>query len=102
MIRNPRPRRLAAISATSVIALTAVAGCSKSGGGSGTTPAPAANASVAASCKSAPSATPNPAANPVGFNQANLADLDKALKCALAGKDLSSVNIAMVVNVAAD
>ena len=36
------------------------------------------------------------------FNQDNLAKLDAALKSALAGKDLSNVNIAMVVNVAAD
>ena len=38
----------------------------------------------------------------VKFNQANLAKLDAALKKAMAGKDLSGVNIAMVVNVAAD
>jgi ribose transport system substrate-binding protein len=38
----------------------------------------------------------------IAFNQDNLAKLDSALKAAMAGKDLSQVNIAMVVNVAAD
>jgi len=38
----------------------------------------------------------------VDFNQSKLAELDGKLKAALAGKDLSKVNIAMVVNVAAD
>jgi ribose transport system substrate-binding protein len=38
----------------------------------------------------------------LGFNQTNLGKLDAALAAALKGKDLSSVNIAMVVNVAAD
>jgi ribose transport system substrate-binding protein len=38
----------------------------------------------------------------VSFNDANLAALDGAIACALKGHDLSKVNIAMVVNVAAD
>src|SRR5215475_4779633 len=38
----------------------------------------------------------------LAFNQDKLGQLDAALKSALAGKDLSAVNIAMVVNVAAD
>ena len=38
----------------------------------------------------------------LAFNQTKLADLDQKLKSALAGKDLSAVNVAMVVNVAAD
>jgi ribose transport system substrate-binding protein len=38
----------------------------------------------------------------ISFNQDNLGKIDAALKSALAGKKLSGVNIAMVVNVAAD
>ena len=38
----------------------------------------------------------------ISFNDANLAKLDAALKSALAGKDLSKLNQAMVVNVAVD
>jgi ribose transport system substrate-binding protein len=38
----------------------------------------------------------------VTFNQDKLGKLDAALKTALTGKDLSKVDIAMVVNVAAD
>jgi ribose transport system substrate-binding protein len=38
----------------------------------------------------------------INFNDANLAKLDAALKAALAGKDLSKLDLAMVVNVAVD
>src|SRR3954465_3150664 len=38
----------------------------------------------------------------ISFNDANLAKLDAALKTALASKDLSKLNQAMVVNVAVD
>ncbi|WP_232792323.1 substrate-binding domain-containing protein [Actinacidiphila yeochonensis] len=38
----------------------------------------------------------------ITFNDANLAKLDAALKAALAGKDLSKQDLAMVVNVATD
>jgi ribose transport system substrate-binding protein len=38
----------------------------------------------------------------VAFNNANLTALDNSITCALKGKDLSKVNIAMVVNIAAD
>jgi ribose transport system substrate-binding protein len=93
-------RKAVAFSATALLALSAAA-CSKSPSGSSAGSAPSGSSSVAANCMSTPTDTPNPATNPVGFNQANLADLDKSLKCALSGKDLSSVNIAMVVNVAA-
>jgi ribose transport system substrate-binding protein len=41
-------------------------------------------------------------AGSLDFNQSKLGQLDAALKKAMAGKDMSSVNIAMVVNVAAD
>lgn len=51
---------------------------------------------------SAPAASTPPLQGTVAFNQENLTKLDTALKSALAGKDLSGVNIAMVVNVAAD
>lgn len=93
----PKSRPITAITAAALLALAA--GCSKN-----PTAATAATsgASVAASCLSSPSSSPDAASDPVGFNQANLTALDGALKCALSGKDLSSVNIAMVVNVAAD
>lgn len=92
-------RKAMALSATALLAMTAAA-CSKSPSGS-TSAGGSTGATVAANCMSSPTATANPATDPVGFNQLNLADLDKSLKCALSGKDLSSVNIAMVVNVAA-
>jgi ribose transport system substrate-binding protein len=82
--------RTAAAFAASLIVLSAAA-CSKSPSGSST----AANSGSS----SAPQVTLQ---GSVTFNQANLAKLDAALKSALAGKDLSGVNIAMVVNVAAD
>jgi ribose transport system substrate-binding protein len=87
MIRNTKSRTVAACAVILLALITAA--CSKSP--SGTTPAAGANppAQVALS-------------GSVTFNQANLAKLDAALKSALAGKDLSGVNIAMVVNVAAD
>jgi ribose transport system substrate-binding protein len=87
MIRNTKSRTAAACAVVLLALITAA--CSKSP--SGATPAAGANppAQVALS-------------GSVTFNQANLAKLDAALKSALAGKDLSGVNIAMVVNVAAD
>ena len=97
---HKKTRSIAAVSAAALVALSAAA-CSKSSTGSSAGSAPSTAASVASNCLTSPTATPNPATDPVGFNQANLADLDKALKCAMNGKDLSSVNIAMVVNVAA-
>lgn len=66
------------------------AGCSKSATGSGSASTPKATASAA---------TLN---GTITFNQDNLAKLDAALKAAMAGKSLSPVDIAMVVNVAAD
>jgi ribose transport system substrate-binding protein len=64
---------------------------------------------VSAACSKSPTGTTNTGTNnqvtlqgSLAFNQDNLGKLDAALKSALAGKDLSSVNIAMVVNVAAD
>jgi ribose transport system substrate-binding protein len=80
--------RMKYVAAAAAIALLALgSGCSKNPGGS----------ADAASTASAPELSGS-----VAFNQENLSKLDGALKSALAGKDLSSVNIAMVVNVAAD
>jgi ribose transport system substrate-binding protein len=83
-------KKLRPVTALSAIALvTLVAACSKSASGA----------------SGASSAAPAPAvklAGTVTFNQQNLAKLDAALKAAMAGKSLSAVNIAMVVNVAAD
>jgi ribose transport system substrate-binding protein len=98
--------RLAVTAAALTIALTA-AGCSKSGGGSGGGTAAAA-ATIPASCfaspaaASSPAATGNALAGTVTFNNANLTALDSSIACALKGHSLSGVNIAMVVNVAAD
>ena len=89
MLRTRRSRTL--VTATAVLLSLAAAGCSKSAGGS--------DASSSAGTKAA---APVALAGSVTFNQTNLAKLDAALKSALAGKDLSKVDIAMVVNVAAD
>jgi ribose transport system substrate-binding protein len=84
--------------------LTLAAACSKSG--SSSTPPPATSSSASSSSSAAAS---SPATGghvsldgSLAFNQTKLAQLDAALKKALAGKSLSGVNIAMVVNVAAD
>jgi ribose transport system substrate-binding protein len=87
MIGSSRTITLAACAA--LLTLSAAA-CSKSPGG---TAAPPAGSGSAAQTTLSGSVT---------FNQDNLGKLDAALKSALAGKDLSSVDIAMVVNVAAD
>ena len=87
MISSSRTITLAACAA--ILALSAAA-CSKSPGGS----------STPAGGSGAPAQTT--LSGSVKFNQDNLGKLDAALKSALAGKDLSSVDIAMVVNVAAD
>jgi ribose transport system substrate-binding protein len=86
MISRSRTVTIAACAAA-LLALSAAA-CSKTPGG---------GAPAAASTGAAPALSGS-----VTFNQAKLAKLDAALKSALAGKDLSGVNIAMVVNVAAD
>ncbi|MEU1477958.1 substrate-binding domain-containing protein [Streptomyces sp. NPDC005760] len=90
MSRTRRSRTIAV--ATAVLLSLAAAGCSKNAGGSET----------AGSGSGTKAAAPVALAGSVTFNQANLAKLDAALKSALAGKDLSKVDIAMVVNVAAD
>jgi ribose transport system substrate-binding protein len=68
--------------------LTLSSACSKDPGGGSSAGAPTASAVALTGS--------------VTFNQDNLNKLDMALKSALTGKDLSGVNIAMVVNVAAD
>ncbi|MFJ5304304.1 substrate-binding domain-containing protein [Streptomyces sp. NPDC088350] len=88
MIRTRKSRTVAA--ATAVLLSLAAAGCSKNANGS------------SGSDSASPGAAPVALAGSVTFNQTNLAKLDAALKSALAGKDLSKVDIAMVVNVAAD
>jgi ribose transport system substrate-binding protein len=89
-----RKIRVTAACAAALLVASAAA-CSKNASGSSSTPA-------AGSTGSSGSSTPAALAGSVTFNQDNLAKLDSALKSALAGKDLSSVTIAMVVNVAAD
>lgn len=75
-----------AIAIAAAVALMALAGCSQNPGGP---------ASITIKKTVALSGS-------IAFNQSKLAELDAKLKTALAGKDLSKVNIAMVVNVAAD
>jgi ribose transport system substrate-binding protein len=77
-----------------VLLLATATACSKNGSGSSSTPPAAAGGSS--------TAAPAALAGNIDFNQTNLAKLDDALKSALSGKDLSAVNVAMVVNVAAD
>jgi ribose transport system substrate-binding protein len=99
-------RHQIAVTATALTIALAAAGCSKSGGGSGDAAA-AASATIPASCfaspaaASSPSAAGNALAGSITFNNANLTALDGALACALKGHSLTGVDIAMVVNVAA-
>ncbi|WP_194916613.1 substrate-binding domain-containing protein [Catenulispora rubra] len=90
-----RTNRITAACAAALLVATAAA-CSKNASGS----SPASTGSTGSGGST--SAPPAALAGSVTFNQDNLAKLDAALKTALAGKDLSGVNIAMVVNVAAD
>jgi ribose transport system substrate-binding protein len=90
MIGARKTRSVAALSAAALLAFSSAA-CSKDGGGS--TDNPGSGASTAPAIRLSGTVT---------FNQDNLSKLDATLKSALAGKSLSGVNIAMVVNVAAD
>ena len=99
-------RHRTAVAATALILAAAAAGCSKSGGSSNGA-APAASATIPASCYASPAASASAASTnalqgSVTFNDANLTTLDNSISCALKGHSLSGVNIAMVVNVAAD
>ncbi|WP_443071602.1 substrate-binding domain-containing protein [Streptomyces sp. NBC_01477] len=81
--------------AIAVAMVAAIGACSKSGAGD----------SSSDTGKSSGGATTSTAVSikgDIAFNDANLAKLDDALKAALAGKDLSKLNEAMVVNVAVD
>jgi ribose transport system substrate-binding protein len=78
--------RVGAVAAALAIALTA-SGCSKQGAGASTQSAAPAGTAIQGD---------------ITFNDANLAKLDDALKTALTGKDLSQLDLAMVVNVAVD
>jgi len=92
-------RAAAAVPAIALLALSASA-CSKSASSSSTPPATSSSSSSAAA--SSPATSHVALSGSLAFNQSKLATLDTALKKALAGKSLSGVNIAMVVNVAAD
>jgi ribose transport system substrate-binding protein len=94
MIRK-KSRSIAAISAVAL--LTLLAACSKSPSGT-TSSKPAGSKSSSA----APSPSSVALSGTIAFNQTNLGKLDDALKAAMKGKSLSAINIAMVVNVAAD
>ena len=91
-------RAAAAVPAIALIALSAA--CSKSASSSSAPPATSSSNSSAAA--SSPATSHVALSGSLAFNQSKLATLDTALKKALAGKSLSGVNIAMVVNVAAD
>lgn len=69
--------------------IATVGACSKSGAGDSSTKSSGGSAQVTIK-------------GDISFNDANLVKLDAALKSALAGKDLSKLNQAMVVNVAVD
>ncbi|MEU6970358.1 substrate-binding domain-containing protein [Kitasatospora aureofaciens] len=86
----PRPSRGIASAAIVTLALTLAVGCSKQGAGD---PGPSTGGSPAA----APAIQGD-----ITFNDDNLTRLDAALKSALQGKDLSQLDLAMVVNVAVD
>lgn len=95
-------RKLAAGLAVGMGALVALTACSSSSTSSTSAPAAGTSASSAAAPASSSAAAAPALSGSLGFNQTNLGKLDTALSAALKGKDLSSVNIAMVVNVAAD
>ena len=92
---STRSKKLAVVATALLLALGASA-CSKTGAaGSGSTSA----AAAAGGTSSAPAVT---LSGDISFNDANLTKLDAAIKTALAGKDLSKLDEAMVVNVAVD
>ncbi|MFI0939676.1 substrate-binding domain-containing protein [Streptomyces sp. NPDC021020] len=79
--------------------LAGAAACSKSGAAASGSGSGGSGGAAGGTGKDAPAVTIQ---GDITFNDANLAKLDAALKQALAGKDLSKVNEAMVVNVAVD
>jgi ribose transport system substrate-binding protein len=78
--------------------LAGVAACSKSGAGSGGDDSSSDGSSGGGKTSAAAPAIKGD----ITFNDENLAKVDAALKQALAGKDLSKLNEAMVVNVSVD
>ncbi len=96
--RRVRPVRWG-VAGVAVVAVLAAGACSKSGAGGGSTSSGSGAGSGSRSSASAPAVTIK---GDITFNDANLAKLDAALKAALAGKDLSKQDLAMVVNVATD
>lgn len=91
-LSTPAGHRRWATAAVALAVVLSAAACSKSGAGSSSGPAPSGSGgSAAVTIK-----------GDIAFNDANLAKLDAALKSALAGKDLSKLHEAMVVNVAVD
>jgi len=89
---NSRSTRLLAVALCTATVCAAAAACSKSGAGG--SPASGSSGSTSAATQSIK--------GDIAFNDTNLAKLDAALKAALAGKDLSKLHEAMVVNVATD
>lgn len=81
------------VAAVAVALIAGATACSKSGAGSGSS-----------SDTGSPTGTSAAAViqGDITFNDANLAKINAALKAALAGKDLSKLDQAMVVNVAVD
>lgn len=103
-MRNARSgkRRLGRSGAAALVAvamLAGVAACSKSGAGSGGDDS---SSDTGGSSGGKTSAAAPAIQGDITFNDANLAKVDDALKQALAGKDLSKLNEAMVVNVSVD
>ena len=81
-----------AVAAVGLALACAATGCSKTGaGGSPAADTPKGTSAAARSIK-----------GDIAFNDVNLAKLDVALKAALAGKNVSKLHEAMVVNVAVD
>jgi ribose transport system substrate-binding protein len=94
-------RAAAAVPAIALLALSAA--CSKSASSTAAPPASTSAPAGSRAAASSPAGSGHAAlSGSLSFNQSKLAQLDAALKKALAGKSLSGVNIAMVVNVAAD
>ena len=96
-------RKMAAGLAVTAGAL-ALAACSSPSSSSSAPPAsaPASSAASSAASPSSSAAAPVSLNGSLSFNQTALTKLDAALAAALKGKSLSAVNVAMVVNVAAD
>ncbi|MER7581177.1 substrate-binding domain-containing protein [Kitasatospora sp. NPDC097691] len=82
--------RASRVACAAVVVVALAAGCSKQGAGDSGTPA-------GGSAATAPAIQGD-----ITFNDDSLGRLDAALKAALQGKDLSKLDLAMVVNVAVD